>query len=501
MTGTVRAHDDGDRARRLCMIGLALATSVVCLDGTIIGTCGTEIARDIDGLSLYSWMVTAFLLCETAMIPISGKMSDRYGRRPLMVIGLVLFLAGSVLAGMSQSMEMLIACRCIQGVGGGIIVPVCTAAVADLYPPEDRGKMQGMLGASYGIGSGLGPLVGGFICSCIDWRWVFYINVPLIAVCLIFTVGRLPMRSERPADRIDYLGMAVLTALLTDVLLFFEWVGTEFGIVSIQTLMMVAIAVVTGYLFCMVERRADDPVLAPKLFRNRTVVISMAIMLLYGLAMLGTLSFIAMYMIYSYGIDTMACGVMLLPLVAGMMITSMGSGMLVARTGYRVWTVIGTVLISASLLLMSTLGRGPDRAILEICLFVFGFGLGCVSSVVMAAVQNNSAPSKVGMTTSSVSLVRSIGSTMGTAVFSLIIANRMDSGFAESVFAPMADAFGLHGTGLLRFVDMDISPAISELVIGLFSDGLCLAFLTIGLVFLAAVALAFLIDSGYTVKE
>ena len=500
MTGMTATPDNDAGARRLCMIGLALATSVVCLDSTIIGTCGTVIARDIDGLSLYSWMVTAFLLFETAMIPISGKMSDRFGRRPLMVIGLVLFLIGSVLAGMSQSMEMLIVCRCIQGIGGGIIVPVCTAAVADLYPPEDRGKMQGILGASYGIGSGLGPLVGGFICSYISWRWVFYINVPLIAVCLVFTVGKLPMRSHLPTGRIDYIGMAVLTALLADILLFFEWVGNEFAVLSLQALGMIVAAIVIGILFYHVEHRADDPILAPKLFRNRTVVISMAIMLLYGLAMLGTLSFIAMYMIYVYDIDTMTCGFMLLPLVVGMMITSMGSGMLVAKTGYRLWTVIGTVTIAASLLLMSTLGSDPSNLLLEIYLFAFGFGLGCVSSVVMAAVQNSSAPSEVGMTTSSVSLVRSIGSTMGTAVFSLIIASRMDSGFADTMFGGMADAFGLHGTGLLRFVDMGLSQALSDVVVGLFAEGLCLAFLTIGLVFLVAVALAFLMDDEYAIE-
>lgn len=488
-------------SRTLCMIGLALATTVVCLDGTIIGTCGTVIARDLDGLELYSWMVTAFLLCETAMIPISGKMSDRFGRRPLMTIGLLLFLAGSVLAGLSTSMGMLIACRCIQGFGGGIIIPVCTAAVADLYPPEERGKMQGLLGASYGIGSGLGPLVGGFICSYISWHWVFYINVPIVAVCLAFTVKRLPGHSEAMTQKIDYVGMAVLTALLIDVLLFFEWVGTEFALVSVQTLLMALIAVAIGAVFYIIERRAEDPVLAPKLFRNRTIVISMAIMLLYGIAMLGTLSFIAMYMIYSYGIDTMECGLMLLPLVFGMMLTSMGSGMLVAKTGYRLWTVIGTAIITSSLLLMSTLGGDPSKPLLLFYTFLFGLGLGCVQSVVMSAVQNNSDPKEVGMTTSSVSLVRSIGSTTGTAIFSLIISSKMDSEFAASIYNGMQDYFGLQGTGLLRFADMNLFPALTDFVVEIFGSGLCLAFLIVGAIFILAVILSFLMDAKYTVRE
>ena len=488
-------------SRKLCMIGLALATTVVCLDGTIIGTCGTIIARDLDGLELYSWMVTAFLLCETAMIPISGKMSDRFGRRPLMTIGLVLFLIGSVLAGLSSSMGMLIACRCIQGFGGGIIIPVCTASVADLYPPEERGKMQGLLGASYGIGSGLGPLVGGFICSYVSWHWVFYINVPIVAICLAFTIKRLPGQSDSMTQKIDYIGMAVLTALLIDILLFFEWVGTEFQLLSLQTLLMVAIAIVIGIVFFTIERHADDPVLAPKLFRNRTIVISMAIMLLYGIAMLGTLSFIAMYMIYAYDIDTMECGLMLLPLVFGMMITSMGSGMLVAKTGYRIWTVIGTAIIAGSLLLLSTLGADPSKLLLEIYTFFFGLGLGCVQSIVMSAVQNNSDPREVGMTTSSVSLVRSIGSTTGTAIFSLIISSKMDSEFAASIYNGMQEHFGLQGTGLLRFADMNLFPALTDFVIGIFGNGICLAFLIVGAVFLLAVVLSFFMDSKYSYVE
>lgn len=484
------------------MVGLALATTVVCLDGTIIGTCGTIIARDLDGLELYSWMVTAFLLCETAMIPISGKMSDRFGRRPLMTAGLLLFLLGSVLAGLSSNMGMLIACRCIQGFGGGIIIPVCTAAVADLYPPEDRGKMQGILGASYGIGSGIGPLVGGFICSYISWHWVFYINVPIVAICLAFTIKRLPGRTEESSQKIDYLGMAVLTALLVDILLFFEWVGTDFEVLSLQTLLMAVIAILIGIAFYVVERRAEDPVLALKLFHNKTIVVSMAIMLLYGIAMLGTLSFIAMYMIYAYDIDTMQCGLMLLPLVIGMMITSMCSGMLVAKTGYRLWIVIGTAIIAGSLLLLSTLGSEPNKALLLVYTFFFGLGLGCVQSIVMSAVQNNSDPSEVGMTTSSVSLIRSIGSTTGTAIFSLIISSKMDTEFAASAFASLQEQFGFFGTGLLRFADIGLPiPGLADFVVDIFGNGLCLAFLIVGAVFLVAVALSFLMDAKYSYVE
>ena len=180
------------------MTGLVFAMLIACFDGTIVGTCGPVIAADLNGLGLYSGMFTAYMLCETVMIPIAGKLSDQFGRKPLFLIGLGLFVSGSVVAGLSTNMEMFIACRAIQGVGGGILVPVATAAVADLYPPEDRGKMQGILGAVFGIGSGIGPLIGGYITEYISWHWIFYINIPLAAIALILTVENSQHPSPHP---------------------------------------------------------------------------------------------------------------------------------------------------------------------------------------------------------------------------------------------------------------------------------------------------------------
>ena len=174
------------------MIGLCVAMLGACFDGTIVGTCGPVIAADLNGSDLYSWMVTAYLLCETIMIPIAGKLSDLYGRKPLFLLGLGLFIIGSILAGLSTSMQMLIVCRAIQGFGGGILIPVATASVADFYPPRDRARMQGMMGALFGIGSGVGPLIGGYITEAISWHWVFFINVPLAIVSILLTVKGVP---------------------------------------------------------------------------------------------------------------------------------------------------------------------------------------------------------------------------------------------------------------------------------------------------------------------
>ena len=180
------------RVRKMIMVGLTFAMLIACLDGTVVGTCGTIIAQDLGGLGLYSWMATAYLLCETVMIPIAGKLSDLYGRKPLFLIGLGIFVGGALVAGMSANMEMFIVCRAVQGIGGGILIPVAMAAVADLYSPAERPRMQGMLGAVFGIGSGIGPLVGGYITEYVSWHWCFYINIPLAIVAFVLTIKKFP---------------------------------------------------------------------------------------------------------------------------------------------------------------------------------------------------------------------------------------------------------------------------------------------------------------------
>lgn len=205
---TISWRNIGPRNRTLAMIGIFLAMLIACFDGTIVSTCGPIIAADLNGSDLYSWMVTAYLLCETIMIPIAGKLSDIYGRKPLFLVGLGLFIAGSFLAGTSSSMEFLIACRAVQGFGGGILIPVATAAVADFYPPRDRGRMQGILGAFFGIGSGIGPLLGGYITEVVSWHWIFYINIPLAIVSILLTIRKFPQPALDMEHTVDTRGYA-----------------------------------------------------------------------------------------------------------------------------------------------------------------------------------------------------------------------------------------------------------------------------------------------------
>ena len=342
MASTVTFKDIDSRTRKLCMLGLALGMMMACMDGTIVGTCGAEIARDLGGMELYSWLVTAYLLCETGMVPIAGKMSDRFGRKPLFIAGLILFIGGSVVAGLSTNMTMMIVCRSVQGLGGGILMPVAMASVADFYAPEERGKMQGMLGAVFGVGSGIGPLVGGFICTYISWHWVFYINVPIAVVCFLLTLKQFPMAQVDGLKRIDFPGMVVLTALILDVLLFFQRLGEEVPVTEPLMIAMIIVAPVLLAIFIRLEKRAEDPIIAPKLVHKKIVVLGAIYLFILGLAMIGVLTYVALYIITIYDYDTLQCGFAMLPMVFGMMITAMGSGMMVHRTGYRIWVIIGS---------------------------------------------------------------------------------------------------------------------------------------------------------------
>ena len=499
----VTFHDIDPKVRKLSMIGLALGMMIACMDGTIVGTCATEIARDLGGMELYSWLVTAYLLCETGMVPIAGKMSDRYGRKPLFLLGLILFIGGSVVAGLSMNMSMLIVCRAVQGLGGGILMPVAMASVADFYEPMQRGKMQGILGAVFGIGSGIGPLVGGFICTYISWHWVFYINVPLALICFLLTLKQFPSVNTVELKKIDYAGMIILTALIMDILLFFQWIGDEMDITEIKSILMIVIAIALLITFIIIERRAEDPIIHPKLMHKRIVVLSAVYLFILGLAMIGVLTYVALYIITIYDYDTLQCGFALLPMVFGMMITSMGSGMLVNKTGYRVWVILGSAIIMISLFLMSTMGSTTDVTILYIYLFLFGMGLGFTNSTVMIAVQNSTPSKEMGMTTSTVSVMRNIGSTVGAATFALIISSSMNDKFAQTIYAPLAEQFDLSGTGLiaLKYITIPGFDGLAETIVEIFGSSVCLAFLFGGFLYILALIISFFIDKKYTTLE
>ncbi len=487
------------------MIGLCVAMLAACFDGTIVGTIGTIVAQDLGGLDLYAWMATAYMLCETIMIPIAGKLSDLYGRKPLFLIGLALFVGGSILAGMSTNMEFFIACRAIQGLGGGILIPVAMAAVADLYSPSDRARMQGMLGAIFGVGSGIGPLLGGYIEGAASWHWCFYINVPLAIIAFALTIKKFPTPVDDGQRHIDVKGIALLTLFLADILLFIEFGGSKFAWVSAQSAAMVIAAVVLLLLFVLAEKKAIEPILAPHLIRNKTVIMAGVFMFLFGIGMVGAMMYTNMFVIAVMGLDTLEAGIWSLAMIAGMMITSISSGMFLHKTGYKPWLIAGPILCFIGLYYLSGMAVDPTMVLTQavrdtymtrylVGIFVLGLGLGCMMSVVMTAVQNSSKPSEIGMTTSSVNLLRSIGCTMGTAIFSLII-NAKLSGDLEShlsntpgLFEQIKAANGdVINTGILNHI-MEF-PTHAGDIMAAFADSVDFSFLAGGAIILVLVVI------------
>lgn len=481
------------KVRKMIMIGLSFAMLVACLDATIVSTCGSVIAADLGGLSMFSWMISAYMLCETIMIPIAGKLSDLYGRKLLFLIGLGFFAAGSVSAGFSFCIEMFILARVLQGIGAGIVIPVVTAAVADLYAPEERGKIQGILGAVFGIGSGLGPLMGGYITEYIAWNWMFFINVPFVLIAVALTLKEFPAPIHKSEPHIDGKGIAFLSLFILDLLLLFEWAGTKFDWISINSFLMIMIGLILLALFIVTERRAVEPIIAPHLLKNRTVTMSSLYMLILGIAMMGAMMYTSMFAINVLGLTTLETGAYSLMLVFGMMITANLSGQLVNRTGYRLWLILGPSVMSVGLVMTSFLTIGSDLWYYALCQLIFGLGVGCLMSVVMTAVQNNSKESEVGMTTSAVNLIKTMGATVGTSLFTLAINNKLtmelESRLPGDIFNKIP-----HDTSVLAFMD-EYATYAHEILLS-FANSVDFAFLLAGIIVLSLIVIGVIFKTG-----
>ncbi len=427
MPDEILTHENIDpQSRKKIMIGIALAMLVACFDGSITTTCGPEIGNSFNNTSLLPWLTMGYLLFETIMIPISGKLSDLYGRKKLLTIGLGLFLLSSIVATIGISMEIMICARAIQGMAGGIIIPVATAVIADLYPPEERAKMQGALGALFGIGLGIGPLIGGALASMEiagipGWHFAFAINIPLLLITIFMCKEKFPMPAnlqEKP--KIDYKGIMLISILLIIFIIYFQLFGTAFDVISIESLAMIFVMVGIIILLSRVESKATEPIIAPHVLKNPTVRSASLLLFLLGFSMIGDELFTSMFLQKIEGYSAINAGMFMLCMIAGMAITSSVAGKMVEKTGYKPWIFAGPILMAVGMWGMSFITdfSVPQLAISE---FVFGLGVGCLMASLMACVQNSCEDSEVGMTTSVVSLFRNIGSTIGSSVYTMMV--------------------------------------------------------------------------------
>jgi EmrB/QacA subfamily drug resistance transporter len=478
-------HELHGRQLAVVFVGLVLVMLIAALDSTIVATALPTVARDLGGLNHISWVTTAYLLAQTVVTPLYGKMGDLYGRRPVLQVGLVIFLIGSALCGLSSSFAMLIAFRALQGLGGGGLLVSAQAAIGDVVSPRERGRYQGVFGGVFAIATVVGPLVGGALTTDLSWRWIFYINLPIGAVAFFVLAATLPSTKARSRPVIDYVGTALLTVALAALVLMVSVGGTTYPWLSGEVIGLGVATVIAVVFLVMVERRAVQPVLPIRLFANSVFTSSGVVALLVGFAMFGAITFLPLYFQLVKGASPTTSGLEILPLMAGLLVTSIGGGQIVSRTGkYRLFPIIGTAIMTLGLFLLSLLTPSTSDAVASLYMFVTGFGIGLVMQVLVVAVQNAVGYQDLGVATSGNTLFRNIGSSVGTAVIGTIFATQLASKLAHDFpHSPnlVQDSRSLSSAALAA-----LPPSVRSDFLNVYSQALGTAFRVAGFVSIVA---------------
>lgn len=436
-----------DAERRLTLGALMIVFLLSALDQTIVSTAMPRIISELHGLTLYSWVTTAYLLTSTVMVPIWGKLGDIYGRKPILVIGISIFLVGSWLSGLSgefgpilgvSGMVQLIVFRALQGIGGGALFTTAFAIIADLYPPRERGKFAGIFGSVFGLASVLGPLIGGYFTdhgtvqlgghTIAGWRWVFYVNLPLSLLSLFMVIVKMPALPHQRSGEVDVLGAALLIAAFVPLLLALSLGGHSFAWSSPRSLGLFGLAAVSLALFFVVENRVSNPILPPHLFRNQTFSSANLAGFLISMAFMGVVMFLPLYLQLGMGVAATTSGLIMLPLMGGLIIGSTISGQLVSKTGqYRPFMLVGAGLLLLGVSLLAVFLGKVGLPVLCLMLLVVGLGLGPGQSLFNIATQNAVDPRDIGVATSSNQFFRQIGSTVGAALAGALLTHRLAS--------------------------------------------------------------------------
>jgi EmrB/QacA subfamily drug resistance transporter len=419
---------DGEQPVRVGLVftGLVLVMLLAALDGTIVATALPTIVTELGGLEHISWITSAYLLAQTVVTPVYGKLGDLLGRKRVLQFAVVLFLIGSALCGLADSMTMLIAFRAVQGLGAGGLIVLTQATIGDVVPPRERGRYQGIFGGVFGLASVAGPLLGGLIVEHVSWRWVFYVNLPVGLLALVVLAITLPAGASRARPVIDYLGAGLLATGLAAVVLVTSLGGTTWDWASFEVVFTAVLGAVALIAFGIVETRAAEPVLPPALWRERVFAVAGTLSLIVGFALFGAVTFLPLYFQTVDGASPSGSGLRLTPMMLGVLVTSIGSGQAISRWGrYKAFPIAGTLTMAAGMLLLSRLNAGTSTLTSSLYLLVLGLGLGLTMQVLVLAVQNAVPYHVLGAATSGVTLMRGIGGSLGTAVFGSIFTNRL----------------------------------------------------------------------------
>lgn len=444
------------------LVSVMLGMLLSAVDQTVVGTAMPRIIADLNGLKEYAWVTTSYLLASTVMVPLYGKLSDIYGRKPFYILGMVLFLAGSALSGTSHTMTQLILYRGIQGLGGGAMMPIAIAIIGDIFPPAERGRWQGLLMAVFGLASILGPWAGGFITDHWSWRWVFYVNMPIGAVALIFCATALPSVYRHTRHSVDYTGAAVLVVAAVPMLLGFSWAGNQYSWGDWHVLGSFGLSLVAWLAFFVWEMRAREPIIEPRLFRNSIFSVSVAASFLVSLGMFGAIMYIPLFTQAVVGDSAQNSGIVLTPMMLGFMVSSVVGGQILSRTGkYKVLSIVSMCIAVVGMFLLSRMGATAHNGLVVRNMVITGLGMGTMMSLFTIVVQNAFPFRMLGAVTSTLQFFRSIGSTVGIAVFGSVLTARFTHELPRQIPASVKRVIPPHALAGLSNPSTLLSPSAS----------------------------------------
>lgn len=463
----------------LIFSALMAAMFLATLDQTIVSTAMPTIVGDLDGVKYQSWLITIYLLAMTIVMPLYGKFGDMWGRKYIFLVAIALFVIGSFGCGAAQSFWWLIAARGFQGLGGGGLMILSQAIIADIIPARDRGKYMGPLGGLFAISSVIGPILGGFFTQHASWRWCFWINVPLGVIAFFIALFALRLPSHKSDRKIDVWGIMFLVLATGQLILTTTWGGNKYAWDSTTILLLIAGTVISAAIFVWIEFRVSDPILPMWLFKNWTFVNATLIGLMLGLGMFAGIAYIPTFLQMSTGTDITGSGLLMLPMMGGVMLTSIASGFLVSKTGrYKIYPLVGTLIAAAAMAWMTTLTSETSTFTIGVMIFCLGFGIGLVMQIVVLVVQNAVSPKLVGTATSTNNFFREIGAALGTSLFGSAFVSRLTDQF-NNVFAGLpsgaADKLG-GGAALTPDVVNSLPGKIHDLVVTAYADALAPSF-------------------------